>query len=220
MAERDEAAFARLSADELAARSLADGDPTGWFEPLYANADAAGAAPPWHMDEARPLLVDWARAQDLRGEGQTAAVVGAGLGSDSEYLATLGFDDVLGFDVSPTAVRLAAERSTHANARYAVGDLFALPDEWRQAFDLVVEIWTVQALPPAVRAPAIAAIASLVKPGGRLLAIAWERPDDAPLRVDPPWPLTRAEFESFGDPPLRPVEVTRIDDFLRGEFAR
>jgi SAM-dependent methyltransferase len=220
MAERDEAAFARLSADRLAAEALAAGDPTGWFEPLYANADAAGGVPPWHMDEARPLLVEWATAQDLRGEGRTAAVVGAGLGSDAEYLAELGFD-TLGFDVSPTAVRLANERSTHPNARYAVGDLFALPPQWLGAFDLVVEIWTVQALPLDVRAAAIAAIASLVAPGGRLLAIAWARtPEDAPLRADPPWPLTRAEFASFGAPPLHPVEVTLTDEFLRGEFAR
>jgi len=220
MAERDEAAFERLSADRLAADALAAGDPTGWFEPLYANADAAGAAPPWHIDEARPLLVDWATAQDLRGDGKTAAVVGAGLGSDAEYLAELGFD-TLGFDVSPTAVRLAAERSTHANARYAVGDLFDLPPDWLGAFDLVVEIWTVQALPLDVRAASIAAIASLVKPGGRLLAIAWARTDeDAPVRVDPPWPLTATEFDRFGAPPLRPVRIEPVEDFLRGEFAR
>jgi SAM-dependent methyltransferase len=221
MAERDEGAFERLEGDRLAAEALAAGRPTGWFEPLYARAEATGDAPPWHRDEARPLLVDWAQEQDLRGEGRTAAVVGAGLGSDAEYLAGLGFDDVLGFDVSPTAVRVAAERSTHANARYEVGDLFALPGAWRGAFDLVVEIWTVQSLPLDVRAEAIAAIASLVAPGGRLLAIAWERADaDGPLRAEPPWPLTRAELESFGAPPLRSVKIERIDDFLRGEFAR
>jgi SAM-dependent methyltransferase len=207
--------------DRLAAEALGAGQPTGWFEPLYAQRDAAGAAPPWHSEEARPLLVDWVDARGLRGEGRRAAVVGAGLGTDAEYVASLGFD-TLGFDVSPTAVRLANERSTQPTARYEVGDLFALPGDWLGAFDLVVEIWTVQALPVDVRAEATAAIRSLVAPGGTLLAIAWARADDEPLPPPdhPPWPLTRAEFEAFGAPPLRTVAIDHLAPFFRGEFTR
>jgi hypothetical protein len=207
--------------DRLAAEALGAGEPTGWFEPLYAERDAQGAAPPWHSEDARPLLVEWATERGVRGDGLRAAVVGAGLGTDAEYVASLGFD-TLGFDVSPTAVRLANERSTQERARYAVGDLFALPEEWLGAFDLVVEIWTVQALPVEVRAQATAAVASLVAPGGRLFAIAWARADDEPLPPPdhPPWPLTRAEFDAFGAPPLRPVEVGFVDPFFRGEFTR
>jgi SAM-dependent methyltransferase len=207
--------------DRLAAEALGAGQPTGWFEPLYAERDAKGAAPPWHSEDARPLLVDWAAERGVRGEGLRAAVVGAGLGTDAEYIASLGFD-TLGFDVSPTAVRLANERSTRERARYEVGDLFALPDDWVGAFDLVVEIWTVQALPVDVRAEVTAAIASLVAPGGRLLAISWARADDEPPGPPerPPWPLTRAEFDAFGAPPLHPVEVELLDPFLRGEFSR
>ena len=123
--------------------------------------------------------MDWRPGAGCAARAKRAAVVGAGLGTDAEYVASLGFD-TLGFDVSPTAVRLANERSTQERARYEVGDLFALPDDWLGAFDLVVEIWTVQALPVDVRAQATAAIASLVAPGGRLLAISWARADDAP----------------------------------------
>lgn len=211
----------REDEDRLAGEALRAGDPVGWFEPLYAVRETAGAAPPWHSDQPRPLLVEWATEQGLRGDGLRAAVVGAGLGTDAEYVASLGFD-TLGFDVSPTAVRLAAERSTQPTAHYAVGDLFALPSDWLGAFDLVVEIWTVQALPVDVRAEATAAIASLVAPGGRLLAISWARADDAPLPPPdhPPWPLTRAEFEAFGAPPLRTARIEHLDPFLRGEFTR
>jgi SAM-dependent methyltransferase len=211
----------RADEDRLAAEALGAGEPTGWFEPLYAERDTQGDAPPWHSDEPRPLLVSWAAERGLRGDGRRAAVVGAGLGTDAEHVASLGFD-TLGFDVSPTAVRLANERSTHPNARYEVGDLFALPDAWLGAFDLVVEIWTVQALPVDVRAEATAAIRSLVAPGGTLLAISWARGDDEPLPPPdhPPWPLTRAEFEAFGAAPLRVGRVDFIDPFLRGEFLR
>jgi SAM-dependent methyltransferase len=211
----------REDEDRIAGEALRAGDATGWFEPLYAHRDAAGAAPPWHSEDARPLLVEWATANAVRGEGRRAAVVGAGLGTDAEFVASLGFD-TLGFDISPTAVRLANERSTQPRARYEVGDLFALPPAWLQAFDLVVEIWTVQALPVDVRAEATRAIASLVAPGGTLLAIAWARADDEPLPPPdhPPWPLTRAEMEAFGAPPLRTTRLAHADPFWVGEFAR
>jgi SAM-dependent methyltransferase len=188
---------------------------TGWFEPLYAQTTAAGSAPPWNLDGPRAPLEAWARERGVRGEGRSAAVVGAGLGADAEYVASLGFH-TLGFDVSPTAVRVAAERSTHPNARYAVGDLFALPGDWIGAFDLVVESFTAQALPADVRPRAIAAISSLVAPGGTLLVIAHgggegDDPDDGP-----PWPLSRAEIQSFGtlaEPPLALASLERVGEW-------
>jgi SAM-dependent methyltransferase len=200
---------------------------TGWFEPLYAANDAAGTRPPWSQDTPRPLLESWARERGLRGTpDQRAVVVGAGLGADAEYVASLGFD-TLGFDISATAVRLAGERSTHDNARYEVGDLLDLPDAWIGAFDLVVESFTVQALPDPPRADAIAAISRLVAPGGTLLAIAYALPDgDPPAPEGPPWRLRRAEMEAFAtavDPPLRIVELALHTDtdwpFWRVELA-
>jgi SAM-dependent methyltransferase len=211
----------------LAADALGAGDPTGWFEPLYAANEAAGTEPPWNHDAPRPLLESWARERGLRGgPGERAVVVGAGLGADAEYVASLGFD-TLGFDISETAVRLAGERSTQANARYEVGDLLDLPPAWLGAFDLVVESFTVQALPDPPRADAIAAISRLVAPGGTLLAIAYALPDgDPPAPDGPPWRLRRAEMEAFAtavDPPLRTVELALHTDtdwpFWRMELA-
>jgi SAM-dependent methyltransferase len=214
--------------DRLAADALAAGEATGWFEPLYAANAAAGTTPPWNHDGPRPLLEAWARERGVRDDGgrRRAAVVGAGLGADAEYVASLGFD-TLGFDISATAVRLAGERSTHDNARYEVGDLLDLPASWVGAFDLVVESFTVQALPDPPRADAIAAISRLVAPGGTLLAIAYALPDgDPPAPEGPPWRLRRAEMEAFAtavDPPLRIVELALHTDtdwpFWRVELA-
>ena len=62
----------------LAAASLATGDPTGWFDHLYA-AGAAGRVPlPWSRREPHPLLTQWAQRHDLAGEGKRAIVPGCG----------------------------------------------------------------------------------------------------------------------------------------------
>ena len=83
----------------LASASLAAGDPTGWFDRLYA-AGACGQVPvPWSRRQPHPLLVQWASARDLAGAGQRAIVVGCALGADAEYVAALGFDTT-GFDIS------------------------------------------------------------------------------------------------------------------------
>ncbi len=77
-----------------------------------------------------------------------------------------------------------------------MADLHDLPREWRRAFDLVVEIYTIQALPLATRPRAIAAVADLVAPGGGALVVCRGRDDDAPA-VGPPWALSRQDLAAF-----------------------
>jgi SAM-dependent methyltransferase len=45
--------------DRLAAASLAAGDPTGWFEQLYVEAEAGEASVPWDRPAPTALLVEW-----------------------------------------------------------------------------------------------------------------------------------------------------------------
>ncbi len=79
---------------------------------------------------------------------------------------------------------------------YVTADLLSPPDAWTGTFDLVVEVYTLQVLTGAARRTAIARTAQLVAPGGRLLVIAGARDEhDDPGQM--PWPLTRAEIESF-----------------------
>jgi hypothetical protein len=108
---------------------------------------------------------------------------------------------------------------------YAVGDLLDLPPEWVAAFDLVVEIHTVQAVNRSVRDQLTAGVRALVAPGGTLLAIQarTEQADDD----GPPWPLTRAEIEAFGRRGLSAVRVEELPGFggggngmWRAEFRR
>ena len=196
------------------------GDPLGWFEPLYSAAARGDAQVPWEREEPRELLVEWAEAAGLDGGGRPALVVGAGFGADAEYLSARGFATTA-FDIAPTAVRLARERHPGSSVDYVVADLLAPPATWAGAFALVLDCLTVQSLPDDLRPAAIANLAPLVAPGGTLLVIASARDAaDGPVH-GPPWPLTRAEVESFA---TGEVEAVRIEERegprWRAEFRR
>jgi hypothetical protein len=111
------------------------------------------------------------------------------------------------FDVSPTAVAEASRRFAGSPVTFA------------GAFDLVAELYTVQALYGQARAAAIRTLPGLVAPGGTLLVIAWATDEDNPER-DPvmmPWPLTRGELEAMAGSQLT---AHSIEKFLDGEDRR
>ena len=195
-------------------------DPTGWFEPLYAAAERGEREVPWDRDEPRELLVEWAEAHALDGSGRGALVIGCGFGADAEFLSERGFS-VTAFDVAPTAVRTARERHPGSAVDYLVADLLDPPRAWAEAFSFVFEALTVQSLPDSVRGAAIANVAAFVAPRGTLLVLAAAR-DEADGPVDgPPWPLTRAEVESFARGGVETVRIEQVPAARwRAEFRR
>ncbi|WP_460886824.1 class I SAM-dependent methyltransferase [Promicromonospora xylanilytica] len=182
-------------------------DPTGWFEQLWASARDGDVTMPWDRRDPHPALASWPGAPDPGAANGAAVVVGCGLGADAEHLSRLGYE-TSAFDISPTAIAAARDRNPGSPVTYAVGDLLDLPREWVGAFDLVVEIYTVQAVNRSVRAELTAGVRSLVAPGGTLLAVqavADQADDDGP-----PWPLTRPEIEAFGADGLSTVSIERL----------
>jgi SAM-dependent methyltransferase len=196
-------------ADRLAAEALAGGDATGWFDRLYAAGRRGEVEMPWDPGAASAPLASWARGRQPDGRGRRAVVVGCGLGHDAEFVAGCGFD-VVAFDVSPTAIATALERRPTSAVTYTVADLLDLPEAWRCAFDLVVEIHTVQALPVDLRSRATGAVRELLAPGGTLLVVAAARDSGVPT-AGPPWPLTRAEVEAFATG-LETARLERLPD--------
>lgn len=180
----------------LLAIARAAGDPTGWFDQLYAAAADGLVTLPWSRTDAHPLLAEWAGERELDGRGHRAAVIGCALGADAEFLAGAGYATT-GFDVSPTAIGLARARYPQTAVDYQVADLLHPPQEWFRAFDLVAEIITVQSLPQPFRAVAIANAGRFVADGGTLFVVAAAHHDDVQLGPADPWPLTRAEIEDF-----------------------
>lgn len=179
---------------KLAHDSLDRGDPTGWFEALYREARGDAGAIPWADLKPTPGVVEWLR-REPPAPGTRAIVVGCGLGDDALLVAGLGLPTTA-FDVSETAVAWCRDRFPEAPVTWVVADLFAAPGPWAQAFDLVVEVNTIQALPPALRTRAIEAVAGLVAPGGACLVVARGRDDDADVQ-GPPWPLSRRDLATF-----------------------
>jgi SAM-dependent methyltransferase len=206
----------RAFARRLAAQALAAGDDTGWFEKYYAAAEQGTVAVHW-VDSAPNRRVV-AALDGQRGPGN-AIVVGCGSGEDAEYVASLGYTTVA-FDVSPTAIALARRRHPNSAVAYVTADLLSPPRSWRGAFDLVVEAFTLQVLMGVARRIAVEQTAALVAPGGRLLVIATARGEDE----DPgamPWPLTRAEIDSFVQHGLHIDSVVEdLDDGPRGTVRR
>ena len=143
-------------------------------------------------------MTSWLDQPGLDVAGVDAVVVGCGLGDEAADLARRGCR-VTAFDVSPTAVDWARRRFPDADVDWRVVDLFDLPDELVGAFGLVVEVRTVQSVPPDRHDDAMRAVASLVGPGGFLLATLLLATSDTAARTwdGPPWALAPSDLATY-----------------------
>ena len=180
---------------EQANEAIAGQNPSGWFEPLYANAKGDSARVPWAKNQAHPYLQQWLEAKPSQTEGKSALVVGCGLGDDAELLASVGYG-VTAFDISESAIAWCKQKFPRSKVDYRVGDLFALNPDWKNKFDLVYECRNIQALPLNVRSQIIKAIAQTVAPKGTLLIITRHRDNDI-IPDGPPWALADDELNQF-----------------------
>jgi 2-polyprenyl-3-methyl-5-hydroxy-6-metoxy-1,4-benzoquinol methylase len=199
---------ARQRIREIVEHTPPESNLADFFEAIYTTANGNADGVPWADLQPHPLALDWLRQHNIAGTGKSALVVGCGLGDDAEELARRGFR-VTAFDISPRAIAWCQERFPASPVHYQVADLFAMPAEWRQAFDFVLEIYIVQAIPPPLHTRAMASIASFVVPGGQLLVIcrARESHEDA---SSIPWPLTRSELTDFEQAGLREVMLEDV----------
>src|SRR5271154_2575304 len=191
----------RARARELAAEFNKKGDPTGWFEQLYQEGEAGKSIVPWADLRPNPHLLNFWKESPLETAGKTALVIGCGLGFDAEQLADWGFQPPA-FDISETAVRSAQKRfpprqsSDRRDVQYHVANLLDPPSGWQRHFDFVLEIYTLQTLPAAIRPAAIKNVAQFLAPGGHLLLLARARDITEP-EGQMPWHLTRQELSAF-----------------------
>lgn len=185
----------RTRARELAAEFHRRGDPTGWFEALYREAEEGKSTVPWLDYHPTPHLVGFWMLHPQQTAGKSALVVGSGFGDDAEQLAAWSYRTTA-FDISETAIRNTRKRFPNSTVDYHVADLLDPPARWRGLFDFVLESHTLQVLPAALRPQATKNIAGFLRPGGHLLVIARHREPSAP-EGQMPWPLTRSEISAF-----------------------
>ena len=181
-------AEARARLLKLSEAAEADGEPLRWFEELYAGANRDSEEIPWAKMEANPKMVEWiAERPEITGR---ALVVGCGLGDDAEWLSVAGFD-VTAFDLSQSSIDWCRERFPKSSVNYCVGDLLEPEDDWSGAFDLVIEIHILQAIPDSIRDAAASNLPKFLNEGGHLFCIGRLLTERIPGEPSPPWPLSQ-----------------------------
>jgi methyl halide transferase len=155
-----------------------------YWEQRYQTGDM-----PWEKGAPAPGLVDFlAGAHGLAGE--TVAVPGCGTGHDAREWAQAGFR-VYGYDLAPSGVRLANERTRAAGlaAQFRVADFLRDPPPFR--FDILWEHTLFCAIQRAERDLYAQAVRRWLKPGGCYLTVNYMiiEGDDGP-----PFDVTRAEL--------------------------
>lgn len=172
------------------------------FEQLYASVGDDLAQIPWASRQPHPMLVSWLDRRPPAA-GRPALVIGCGLGDDAEELSRRGYQ-VCAFDYSATAIGRCRRRFPESTVDYRVADLFDLPGAWARRFEVVVEINTIQSLPPGRRTEAIGAIAATVAAGGQVFVRCLGRADDE-TATERPWPVSRRDLGAFAAAGLREV---------------
>ena len=176
--------------------SIQENKPVDWFEPLYAGSNKAGDGVPWATMDTHPSFKRWLAKNPLVGDAKAALVVGCGMGDDAIELERLGFV-VTAFDVSHTAIKLCKERFPQSKVSFVQADLLQSQGQWANKFDFVLEIYTVQALPPKYEHQLIENIAGFVAGCGKLLVIAEVGNNQRDFANGPPWLLTPKHIDSF-----------------------
>jgi SAM-dependent methyltransferase len=153
-----------------------------YWENRYQTADM-----PWEKGEPSPGLVDFLQAHPDLPRGRVC-VPGCGTGHDVRAWAKAGFE-AFGFDLAPSSIRLATEKTAAAGltAQFQLANF--LHDEPPFLFDWLFEHTLFCAIDPNERDNYVRAVARWLKPGGHYLAVNYLIPDED----GPPFRTTREE---------------------------
>jgi cyclopropane fatty-acyl-phospholipid synthase-like methyltransferase len=166
-----------------------------YWEERYQTKDM-----PWEKGEASPGLVDFLGAHPELPR-DTVCIPGCGTGHDVRAWAAAGFS-AYGFDLAPSAVALAAEKTRTAGltAQFNLADF--LRDKPPFLFDWVFEHTLFCAIQPDERALYVEAVSRWLKPSGQYLAVNYFIPD----KDGPPFGTTREEVVGHFSPQFELVE--------------
>jgi SAM-dependent methyltransferase len=171
---------------------------------------------PWNKGEPSPPLKAWLGRNQLTGR---VIVPGCGLGHDVALLAESGAD-VVGLDVSVTAIEGAKVHHPSIQDRLVAGDLFAPPLEMIGSFDALVEHTCLSGMPPEWRTRYAEACRRLLKPDGMIIGVWFIEPEMDPGESGPPFALPVAALDAMFDKDFKVVEDYVPEESYDGRAGR
>ncbi len=195
---------------------ITEDKPTDWFETLYSHSNQEGEGVPWANMAPHPVFKDWIDKNPQTGNGKKALVVGCGLGDDAIELEASGFQ-VTAFDVSKSAIELCKKRFPDSTIEFVQADLIKEIPSWKNQFDFVLEIFTIQALPPKYEDIVIKNISDFVANDGRLVVVTETQDAQRDFEYGPPWLLNRSYINSFENQNLSLIEQNKYKGTIAKE---
>ena len=122
----------------------------------------------------------------------TILIPGCGNSYEAEYLMENGFTDITLIDISPFLTKKIEEkfrRYADKQLKIITGDFFQLKGQ----FDLVIEQTFFCALDPVLRIKYVDKMQELIKPGGKLVGLLFDREFEG----GPPFGGSKAEYEKL-----------------------
>lgn len=153
-----------------------------FWDNMYLNNQAA-----WDMKSSTPLFEDLLNAGRYLNPGKIL-IAGCGKGYDAVLAAKKGYD-VYAVDFSSEAIKFARElaKKEEVKVSFIHEDIFKLDTVYRKYFDYVYDYVTYCAVDPARRPEYAEKISSLLKQGGKLIALLFpveKREGGPPFAVD------------------------------------
>ncbi len=152
---------------------------------------------PWEKGAPAPPLVDWIARHPGAFSGRVL-VPGCGLGHDVRAIAAAApGTEVIGIDVSPTALETAERRKTSPGERYETWDFFDLPAAEAGSYRWLFEHTLYCAIDPGMREAYAEAAHRALEAGGQFLAVFFLDPYDEDHRPGegPPHGASTGELE-------------------------
>ncbi len=190
--------------------------PNDWFETLYSDASESGEGIPWANMAPHPIFKEWIDGRSSVDNKKTALVVGCGMGDDAIELEAKGYQ-VTAFDVSASAVELCKKRFPDSKVEFVQADLIEGVSDWNGQFDLVLEIFTIQALPPKYEETLIKHVSDFVSDNGELVMITEVQNEPRTFEKGPPWLLNADYIISFENLGLKQTFHSNSDEPEMGD---
>ena len=172
------------------------------WEARYNSGDT-----PWEKGAPHPALVDWLQKNSLSGR---VLVPGCGAGHDVREISRNPASAVVGFDIAPSAIRMAGSFAPVGNETFVLGDFLAGDARRLGPFDAMFEHTCFCAIHPSRRADYAREASAALKPGGLLLGIFYGNPDNP----DPDSPPFASPYEAVTAHFAQDFEVVKKNENL------